>query len=202
MGGLGSGGWNHSGRAAVEDTATLAMRRLARADGLRPGACTIWRWSSGGEPFASIGVHAGCDALRLRFVVTDGEGRERRVEEAVALCWRACRFGGRRALFQCPRCARVVLNLHLTGHRFVCRRCGGLTYASRRERERDRDLRAANKLRRRLGGDAGALAVVATRPRHMHGRTYERIVDEIVRREDRAMADLADWVMRLGGLRV
>lgn len=201
MGGLGSGGWNHSGRITVEEGATLGMRTLKRVGGLRPGACTIWRWSRGEEPFASISVRAGADAdgLRLRYVAVDREGKARRFEEAIALHWRSCPFGGRRVFFQCPDCVRAVLNLHLVGERFRCFRCCNLTYASRRERDRDRDLRAANKLRRRIGGKAGALAIVAARPRHMHRRTYGRIIDEIDRREERAMAELADWVTRLGG---
>jgi hypothetical protein len=115
----------------------------------------------------------------------------------VALERRPCRFGGARALLRCPRCCRSVLNLHLQAGRFTCRQCARLTYASRRERERDRHLRAANKLRRRLGGEEGALNAVPLRPTRMWRRTYARIVAEIERRECMVTEELAGWMMRL-----
>jgi hypothetical protein len=57
-------------------------------------------------------------------------------------------------------------------------------------------LRAANKLRARLGGEAGALNSVAARPKQMRRRTYERIVAEIERREGRAFEELAGWLTK------
>lgn len=196
MGGLGSGGWNHSGRATVEDTATLTIAALRKRGGLRSGAHTIWRWSRGGHAFASIGVHGGCENIRLSYSVCENSGESQRIEEHVALAYRPCRFGGQRPFFRCPRCGRDVAALHLRGARFVCRTCGRLTYASRRERERDRNLRAANRLRGRLGGDAGALNPIAERPRRMWRRTYDRLVAEIERREGRAFEELAGWMTR------
>ena len=190
MGGMGSGGWNHAGRATVEETATLPMSRLASAGGLQPGARTCWRWTRAGRPFASIGVHAGHNVVHLYYIVIAEDGEEILVQVPVTLHWRPCRFGGRRAFFQCPQCTRLVLHLHLARARFQCRACSRLTYASRRERWRDRCLRSANKLRRRLGGEAGMWAVVAARPRHMHWRSYARIVDEIERRKCLATTDL------------
>jgi len=112
---------------------------------------------------------------------------------------RACRFGGQRPFFHCPHCAQSVLNLHLSGGRFSCRECARLTYASRRERARDRNLRAANKLRARLGGEAGALNDIAARPKGMWRTSYDRIVGEIERREANAFEELAGWLMNRGG---
>ena len=144
-------------------------------------------------------MHGERDSVRLSYSIGPEDGPARRVEELVALMHRPCRFGGTRALFLCPRCARSALNLHLRGGRFTCRSCAGLTYASRRERERDRHLRAANRLRRRLGGEEDALNALPPRPRGMWRRTYERIADEIARREDVAMEELAGWIMKVGG---
>lgn len=191
MGGLGSGGWNHSGRATVEDTAKLTISALRKRGGLKSGAHAIWTWSRGGHAFASIGVHGGSETIRLSYSIRGESGVQRRVDEHVALAYRSCRFGGER-----PFCGRTVLNLHLRGGRFVCRTCGRLTYTSRRERERDRHLRAANKLRERLGGEIGAISALAARPKRMRRRTYERIVAEIQRREGWAFEELAGWLTK------
>jgi hypothetical protein len=201
MGGLGSGGWNASGRTTVEATARLAIAALQKRGGLRPGAYLIWRWSRGDETFASIGVHGERGGVRLTYHVGADGGSARRVDEHVALKHHPCRFGGERAFFCCPRCARDVLNLHLAGGRFMCRECGRLTYSSRRERGRDRNLRAANKLRQRLGGEIGALNSVAARPKGMWRRTYDRLIADIERREGQAFEELAGWMLKLDGAR-
>ena len=72
-----------------------------------------------------------------------------------------------------------------------------MTYASRRERERDRNLRAANKLRRAIGGEEGALNSIPARPKGMWRRTYASVVARIERREGMAMEELAGWMMKL-----
>jgi hypothetical protein len=197
MGGMGSGGWNGSGRATVEEVATLSMSTLRARGALKPGAHTGWTWRRSGEPFASISVVGLSDAVRLRYRVSADGGPARRIEERVALEHRPCRFGGQRTFFRCPRCVNLVLNLHLQRGRFTCRVCARLTYGSRRERERDRHLRAANKLRRRLGGEEGALNSIAPRPRRMWRRTYDRMVAEIELRERIAMEELAGWMMQV-----
>ncbi len=201
VGGLGSGGHNHSGRRTVEGAVKLSMAALGKAGGLRPGGYTTWHWSRGGERLASIGAYGGGDSVRLSYSVSEPSGPSRHIDERVAIEQRRCRFGGQRAFFCCPQCARAALNLHLCGGHFVCRACARLTYGSRRERARDRNFRAANKLRERLGGEAGALNEIADRPRGMWRRTYERIVAEIARREGHAHEELAGWIMKLGACR-
>lgn len=131
MGGSGSGGWNHSGRATVEQTAKLGIAALQKARAFRPGAYTVWRWSVGERQCASIGVHGEHDAIRLSYSVST-EDQPHRVDERIALQRRPCPFGGERRLFCCPRCARAALNLHLRGGRFVCRVCARLTSVSTR----------------------------------------------------------------------
>lgn len=194
MGGLGSGGWNSSGRPIVEASATLAISALQRRGILSPGASTLWRWSRGSECIASISVRGGIDHVVLSYCV-GAQGARAQVAERVEIERRACRFGGTMPLFSCPRCRRSVLKLHLRAGRFACRQCLRLTYASRRERERDRHLRAANKLRARLGGEAAALNCAPERPKGMWRRRYEQIVQEMARRENMAMEELARWLV-------
>ena len=181
----------------MEACAKLSIPALRKAGAFRPGAHTVWSWSRGEEPFASIRVIGLGDAVRLSYGVSTEGGPQQRIDEQISLRRRPCRFGGARSLFLCPRCGRAVLNLHLRGGRFTCRRCARLTYASRRERERDRNLRAANKLRRRLGGEEGALNGLPERPQRMWRRTYARIAAEIERREGAAIEELAGWMMKL-----
>ncbi len=195
MGGMGSGGWNHSGRACVEETAKLTIATLSKAGALAPGAYCVSSWAMAGREIASIGVRGEGGAVRLLY--SSGKGADaRRVDERVAVRWRSCRFGGARPYFACPRCGGEVLNLHLSGARFICRICARLTYAIRRERARDRHLRIANRLRRKLGGAPGVLSRFGPPPKHMRRRTYERIITEIQRREALALAVAAAWVMK------
>lgn len=185
----------------METTARLAIAALQKRGALKPGAYCVWRWSRGDETFASIGVHGEKGGVRLTYSASVNSGPPRRVDEHVTLNLRPCRLGGERAFFCCPRCARDVLNLHLASGRFFCRVCSRLTYSSRRERSRDRNLRAADKLRRRLGGEAGALNPIAARPKGMWRRTYDHLIASIERREGQAFEELAGWMMKLDGAR-
>ena len=195
MGGPGSGGWNRTGRVTAESTTKLSMPELRKCGALRPGVHVIRRWGRGGACSSSIEVHAERDGVHLIYSVSMEDGVPRRVEERVSLERRPCRFGGTRAFFLCPRCARAALNLYLHEGRVLCRCCSRLTYSTRRERERHRHLRAANKLRWRLGGEAGAINTVPSRPRGMWARTYQRLAGEISRREAMATEELAGWLM-------
>src|SRR4051794_3324525 len=82
----------------------------------------------------------------------------------------SCRFGGCRPYSVCPgvvngiACDRRVAKLYQGGRYFLCRHCYGLAYASQREARMDRDLRKANKIRVRLGGDPGMAARFPDRP--------------------------------------
>jgi hypothetical protein len=201
MGGFGSGGWNSSGQSTVEECPKLAISALLKSGALRNGAARVWRWSRGDRPCASITIHAAHNAVRLKYSVGEQGEAPRSIDDPISIQWRACRFGGQRPLFRCPTCARSVLNLHLAGVRFACRSCARLTYASRREGSRDRSLRAANKLRRRLGGEAGAVNPIVARPKGMWTRTYDRLIADIERREGQAFEELASWMMKFGEAR-
>ena len=181
MGGFGSGRPEGGGRPLVEHCRSLDINRLHRMGCLTPGWSGLWQWTQDGERVASIGLSASAGHLRLSYHVqghgTDGHN----VDETVPILRVACPFGGTRPYFLCPGvvngvpCARRVAKLFAAGRWFLCRRCYRLAYASQRETPLDRTLRRANKIRQRLGGEAGLAARFPDRPKGMWRRTYDRL---------------------------
>jgi hypothetical protein len=125
------------------------------------------------------------------------------VSEAIPIVRVACRLGGDRPYFTCPgvvngvACRRRVGKLYGPGRYFLCRRCYGLSYSSQGEGSWDRELRRSNKIRQRLGGEAGIAAPFPPRPKGMWMRTYERLRDRAVEAEIRADEGFAVRAERL-----
>lgn len=97
------------------------------------------------------------------------------VEQRVQTQTSPCHLGGQRHWFTCPRCSKRVAVLYAPGRCFVCRQCGGLGYATQKEGAGDRASTKANKLRKRLGWQAGILNGNGSKPKGMHWRTYLRL---------------------------
>ena len=192
MGGCGSGRRSGLGRGAVEDCRSIDVNQLHRAGCLRFGWMGGWQWTRDGEMVAWINLHAERDRLHLTYRVRIGGGEWEDVTETVHIVRLACRFGGARPYFICPgvvngvACGRRVGKLHGPGRYFLCRHCHRLAHASQSESTWDRTLRRANKIRRRLGGDAGTAAPFPSKPRGMWRRTYERLCDRAFEAEMRA----------------
>ncbi len=126
-------------------------------------------------------LHAEHDAERdtfSAFYVWEGKGDDSGpIRSTVRLERRTCRFGGTRAFFICPRCARRTLRLAVLEGGLRCGACGEITWGSRRETQTRRLVRKANKLALRLGLDYFGDA--PKRPPHMRTATYVRIVAEL-----------------------
>ena len=109
--------------------------------------------------------------------------------EIVGIVRAPCRYGGVRPYFICPgvvngvACGRRVAKLHCAGRYFLCRHCCRLAHASQSEGPRDRALRRANKIRRRLGGDPDLAAPFPPKPRGMWRRTYVRLREQALAAE-------------------
>ena len=58
---------------------------------------------------------------------------------------------------------------------FACRHCYRLAYACQRETADDRAARRADRIRDRLGWQAGILNFNGGKPKGMHWRTFERL---------------------------
>jgi len=97
------------------------------------------------------------------------------VEQRVQTQTSACHLGGQRHWFTCPRCSKRVAVLYAPGRYFACRQCGGLGYATQKEGAGDRASTKADKLRKRLGWEAGILNGNGDKPKGMHRKTYQRL---------------------------
>jgi len=95
-------------------------------------------------------------------------------------------------------CQRRVATLYAGGRYFLCRNCYDIAYTSQSEPVCDRALRRANKLRMALGGEPGQAYGIASKPKGMWQRTYERHRAEIEHNERQAdLAFLSKYAGRL-----
>lgn len=178
MGGTGSG--RQGGGRCTDDMRALDVRAINRAGLLTDGSSFSWCWSRYGEVKSTINVRVDGDRAHLSYRSRRGVDTEwESVYYDVGLTWTPCSLGGRRVWWTCPRarCGRRVAVLY-GGRLFACRHCHGLAYRSQRESERDRALRAADTMRRRLGWVAGVLNDPGGRPKGMHWRTYWRLLNQ------------------------
>ncbi len=196
MGGLGSGGWNATGRTTTGQALTLDVNNLNKRGVLTAGVVAKSEWTRGGEPYGNIQIHSKENEISLIYKTRIRDGDWQDVNEAVSIVWEPCRFGGQRPFFLCPQCGRRIIKLYGVS-RFLCRTCNNLIYPSQRERWSDRALRKANRLRQKLGGNPGMASSIAPRPRYMHHRTYEQITDGIHESETTAMEFTFALVKRL-----
>lgn len=190
---MGRGGmrWG-AGRPAwhtkAEHCRKLDARRWAREGILQAGQGGGWVWTDAetGERLASIGYAVASNAVTLIYTMSDSPMRQH-----VPILTTECNFGGVRYWFGCPRCGRRVAVLYLRARGFACRGCNRITYASQSGDEIDRTWRTQAKLERLLGEHW-------RRPKGMHSRTYDRIVQRIIDCEERRNAALVIAVRRLG----
>jgi hypothetical protein len=77
------------------------------------------------------------------------------------------------------------------------RHCYRLAHASQSEDAQRRSMRRANKIRQRLGGNAGTESPLPPKPEGMWRRTYERLGEQAFDAEERADEALLPYVARL-----
>lgn len=192
MGGYGSG--RQSARLTVESGLTLNLSRLFKMGWLKPGAVTsgILRWVnvSTQEEAASVSFESrlGEDGgfIRLRWTSTNRwTGEKRQYESQIALTTSPQHFGGRRWWFVCPCTGQRSTCLHLPpgANTFASRKAHCLAYESQRETPRDRALSRAFALRRKLDASGGIGEFIA-KPKNMHWRTFEGMMERVRRAED------------------
>lgn len=177
MGGPGSGrGWRCDSRPTTDEYLSLDVRFLARKGMLRPGAFGVWQWKRCEQPMGSISTRAEPGRVLLIYRHRQEGGDWKDESYPVFIERTPCHFGGDRPWFVCPAagCGRRVAILY-GGGIFACQRCHKLAYGSTREDEGDRAVRAANRLRMRLGWKSGILNERGDKPKWMRWATFERL---------------------------
>jgi hypothetical protein len=86
-----------------------------------------------------------------------------------------------------------------SGSYFVCRHCHNLAYSSQREPEYERLARRAEKIRKKLGREAGILNGRGWRkPKGMHQKTFARLLAEYDYLERASLRGIAHKLNLLG----
>ena len=174
MGGRGSGRRSsYSGKAETSDSMPLDIRKIMRKGLLMPGSRFSWQWLVNDRQVAGISIRVDFDhGMLLSYrIKSTGEVVEQRVQTQTS----PCHLGGQRHWFTCPRCSKRVAVLYAPGRYFSCRQCGGLGYATQKEGAGDRAATRADKLRKRLGWEAGILNGQSGKPKGMHWKTFLRL---------------------------
>ena len=173
MGGRGSGRRSsYGGKPNTCDSMPLDIRKFARKGLLVPGSSFSWEWTVNDRKVAGINIRMDLQSMVLSYrIKSTDEVVEQRVQTQIS----PCHFGGQRHWFTCPRCSKRVAVLYAPGRYFACRQCGGLGYATQKEGAGDRASSRADKLRKRLGWEAGILNDSGGKPKGMHWKTYQRL---------------------------
>ena len=173
MGGCGSGRRSsYSGKPETNDSMPLDIRKIARSGLLIPGRSFGWQWTVNDRPVASIRIRVDWESLVLSYrMKSTGEVVEQRVQTQTT----PCHLGGQRHWFACPLCSKRVAVVYAPGRYFACRQCCGLGYATQKESAGDRAATRADKLRKRLGWEAGILNGPGGKPKGMHWKTFLRL---------------------------
>ena len=176
MGGIGSGSYYRWNRKTTTNNANKIDIRFMRREGLlTPGTSGTLSWNIGGEPAGSIGYQVSSAALRLIYRRSDGEEWQD-FDESIQFDWTSCNFGGRRQWFLCPHCGKRVAVLYGFNSGFLCRHCYNLPYACQSESKVNRLIRRLHKLADKLDLDDEF-----AKPKGMHWKTYDRLMDEYIR---------------------
>ncbi len=186
MGGFGSGRWNgFDGKTLAEQCLNIDVRQLSRSRCLEPGQKYYWKWQNG----CYIVFETKPGAIELSYTISRNGQQAETVFTKVPLSWSSCNYGGKRPWFVCPGkgCGKRVAKLFLTGKYFFCRHCHDLAYSSQRECKEFRLQNRAQRIYRRLGVDNCNDLLLATKPKGMHRKTYEKLVNEAQELESKSL---------------
>ena len=179
MGGRGSGRQSSFGLMVTKtnEVHSIDLAWLRRQKLLNVGGWSTIRWSRGGHQTGSIRLECHAHAVRLVYRQQDRGGDWVAVDEFIPLVEADTRFGGRRQCVVCLACSRRCRVLY-GGAYFRCRRCNGLKYDTQYEPPFARAATRALKIRERLGGQGGIDDPLPEKPKGMHWKTYDQLVED------------------------
>ena len=173
MGGYNSG--RTGGSRCTDSFRSLDVRMLQSEKLLQPGTVFNLSWPSRNQNIATIEVSVDHDCVVLRYQLVWKSGEQQSCTNTIEFDWTPCHYGGRRPWWLCPSCDRRVAILYCCQSWYACRHCFGLAYRSQRETAEDLAARRVDKLRKRLGWQAGIFNSSSGKPKGMHWRTYYRL---------------------------
>lgn len=181
MGGDGSGRFRR--RLKLAGSATrIDAKELARDGALQAGKRGILEWVRQGEAEgerSSVEIETHEDRIVLRWQYQDFLGQKHSVVLPIWWTWSECHLGGRRPWFICPECQKRARILYLSGGSiFACRKCAGITYATRRGGKLENAERKLDHIQAKLS-DKGM-------KRGRYRKTRERIQGQLEAAEARA----------------
>lgn len=103
--------------------------------------------------------------------------RNKPYKYSIQLTKTACNYGSYRYWWLCPSCSKRVSVLYCAGW-YVCRHCIGACYHSQLHQPIDRLFSRADAIRQRLGWQAGIAYGIGAKPKGMHSKTFDRLVNE------------------------
>lgn len=169
-------------RVRLEDGLKLDLNKLFR-DGIAEEGEVRRRLICWTRTATCETVASGIVETELR---TDGDGwltlKVGELYQAIKLRGAPRHYGGRQWYALCPElwCKVSVLWLPPSANRFLSRQaCGRAAYTSQFETPHDRGFSQSEKIRRRLCGKHGASSddAIGRKPKGMHWRTYEALLD-------------------------
>ncbi len=170
-----------SRKATTEGCLQVDIRKLARDGLLQQGA---EHSLADGKSRYELRLASDQGRMRVQHGISMLAGFRRLAEEVVAIDWTECHYGGTRPWFLCPGCGRRVAILYgckigrdgsklpIRNRTLKCRQCHDLCYPSQHEEWDQRMRRRADNIWARIGGRYG------NKPKRMHWRIYDRLVDQ------------------------
>lgn len=187
----------------VDYCRTLNINRMIETGAIKHGTCKsgswVWTDSETGKEKASIGYESNTldeanPYLRLRYILTD---RGKNIDYKIPLTFTRAQYGGQRVWFICPVKLIRTAKLYLPygSDLFASRQAYGLKYKSQSETPSDRALRKKWKIVHKTDGYD-----FPVKPKGMHEKTFERILDEFYRQDEICMGYMAAFVQKRWGL--
>ena len=185
MGGVGSGNYYRSKKTNTDNASPLSISRMIKQGAIEQGCMKsgVWQWTCNGEVYSSVSYRSNMLDIDNAYLelsyTTKAWGEKEDINYKIPIVYTRPNFGGYRFWFKCPfqHIRASVLYSPYGGKYYASRKAYNLKYASQSESETDRAIARMWKAKEKLVHEYG-------RPKGMHEKTYERLLDDVYRAED------------------